>query len=214
MKAFDIMEALTDVDDAALLRAEQDPPRHRAAFSGFLRYAAAACLGLVLVIMIIVPIHTDARDNKLSWTLEVDEDGFGYEFWDKSQPEQSPPNYAPTWVPEGFQLIETMTFDGRDRTLLYWLPEQEHLSFSCDYVGKGSSYTYSVGKSYGDLTLEQVMVGPFEADHYRYEHGNGYLIWVDPDQQLFFVLAYGKICGAENALRIARSIEIIQEDKK
>lgn len=218
MNPMELMQALTDMDDDVLLRAELDPPRKRTVVPRFLRYASAACLMLLLVLWVVVPIHTDAGDNALKWTLSLESDGFAYEFWNSPQPEQSPPYYAPTWVPEGFELSEVRTFDDRDRTLHYKMllvaSEQiwEHLSFSYFYVGKGSSFSYSSDGSFGSFALEQVMIGTHKANHYRYEHGNGYLIWIDPDQQLYFELEYGNICGAENALRIAQSIQIIEEE--
>lgn len=218
MNPMELMQALTDMDDDVLLRAELDPPRKRTVVPRFLRYASAACLMLLLVLWVVVPIHTDAGDNALKWTLSLESDGFAYEFWNSPQPEQSPPYYAPTWVPEGFELSEVRTFDGRDRTLHYRMPldaaEQtwEHLSLSYYYVGKGSTFRYSTVGEYSSYVLEQVTIDSYEADHYRYEDGSGYLIWVDHEQQIYFALHYGRICGAENALDIARSIQIIEEE--
>lgn len=218
MNPMELMQALTDMDDDVLLRAELDPPRKRTVVPRFLRYASAACLMLLLVLWVVVPIHTDAGDNALKWTLSLESDGFAYEFWNSPQPEQSPPYYAPTWVPEGFELSEVRTFDGRDRTLHYRMPldaaEQtwEHLSLSYYYVGKGSSFSYSVGESFGRYTLEKVTIGTLEADHYHYEAGIGYLIWIDPEEQIYFALQYDKVCGANNALRLARSIQILEEE--
>ena len=55
-------------------------------------------------------------------------------------------------------------------------------------------------------------IGTLEADHYHYEAGIGYLIWIDPEEQIYFALQYDKVCGAENALRLARSIQILEEE--
>lgn len=218
MNSWELFEAMTDLEDDTILSAAQTPRRRRMRVRPLLRHLCAACTILALVLWVVVPMHTDAGDNALDWTLTLEDDGFAYEFWNSPQPEQSPPNYAPTWVPEGFELSEVHTFDGRDRTLHYRMlldaSEQiwEHLSLSYFYVGKGSSFSYGSDGSFGSFTLEQVMIGTHKADHYRYEHGNGYLIWVAPDQQLYFELEYGNICGAENALRIAQSIQILEEE--
>ena len=49
MKATDILEALTDMDDDVLMRAEIDPPRRHIILLRSIRSAAAACLVFVLV---------------------------------------------------------------------------------------------------------------------------------------------------------------------
>lgn len=69
MKAFDIMEALTDMDEDVLLRAEQDPPK-RLLFPGMrgrsiLAYAAVLAL-VVAVTVCTLPFVTEALQMRLA----------------------------------------------------------------------------------------------------------------------------------------------------
>lgn len=69
MKAFDIMEALTDMDEDVLLRAEQDPPK-RLLFPGIrgrsiLTYAAVLAL-VVAVTVCTLPFVTEALQMRLA----------------------------------------------------------------------------------------------------------------------------------------------------
>ena len=69
MKAFDIMEALTDMDEDVLLRAEQDPPK-RLLFPGIrgrsiLAYAAVLAL-VVAVTVCTLPFVTEALQMRLT----------------------------------------------------------------------------------------------------------------------------------------------------
>ena len=60
MKATDIMEALTDMDDDVLMRAEMDPPKRHILLLRSLRSAAAACLVLALILTTLIVRNTFA----------------------------------------------------------------------------------------------------------------------------------------------------------
>ena len=54
MNGQELFQTLTDIDDGLILEAEEAPPRQKP-FRGLLRYAAAACLALVVVFTAISP---------------------------------------------------------------------------------------------------------------------------------------------------------------
>ena len=65
MKATDIMEALTDMDDDVLMRAEIDPPRRHILLLSSLRSAAAAGVVLALMLTTLIGRNTFADEMGL-----------------------------------------------------------------------------------------------------------------------------------------------------
>ena len=65
MKATDILEALTDMDDDVLMRAEMDPPRRHILLLRSLRSAAAACLVLAVIFTTLIVRNTFADEMGL-----------------------------------------------------------------------------------------------------------------------------------------------------
>ena len=73
MKATDIMEALTDMDDDVLMRAEMDPPRRHILLLRSFRSAVAACLILALCITTVIVTDTCAMETGLRWRVRRSE---------------------------------------------------------------------------------------------------------------------------------------------
>lgn len=210
MKAFDIMEALTDVDDTALLRAEQDPPRHRAAFSGILRYATAACLVIVMIFSVMIVNKANAGTNQICWTRHVREGEFYYTFWNAERPDTPMPTYRTTWFPEGYVTwVEEESELGYNKGLHLSEDDSIGIWFRYSYVGNGDSHYYNYDQ--GSYTYTATTVNGLPADLYRLENSNsGILIWFDREESLVFTLRYD--CDDDTAMRIAEGV-ILMEGK-
>ena len=130
MKATDIMEALTDMDDDVLMRAEMDPPRRHILLLRSLRSAAAACLVLALFLTTLIVRNTFADEMGLRWRVRYREDEVTWLFKDGMEQEGELPNYEPTWLPEGYVLDRS--YDGivRDRMIDYKNPIMSRAGFS------------------------------------------------------------------------------------
>lgn len=208
MKAFDIMEALTEVDDAALLRAEQDPPRHRSAFSGFLRYATAACLTVALILLAVVPARTEAGDTSLKWRIVIDEEGIRYIFENRPYPTDPVPHYDITWLPEDYVLFRDFSKED-ERSICYHSIHDDSMSYwlQCSYVGLLTEHHYSFTPE--EYTMETVTIQGISGHHYRLtQYDMGYLVWIDREKQLLFSLSYGG--DLSTALKVAESITITE----
>lgn len=208
MKAFDIMEALTDMDEDVLLRAEQDPPRHRVVFSGFRRYAAAACLAIVMIFSVMIVNKANAGTNQICWTRHVREGEFYYTFWNAERPETPMPTYRMTWIPDGY-----VTWLEKENELDYSMvchrteDDPDCIWFSYNYVGAGDRQYYSYPQN--SYTYTTTTVNNLPADHYHLtEHNDGILIWFNQDKSLVFSLRYD--CDDDTAMRIAESVKLMK----
>lgn len=204
MKAFDIMEALTDMDEDVLLRAEQDPPRHRVVFSGFRRYAAAACLVIVMIFSVMIVNKANAGTNQICWTRHVREGEFYYTFWNAERPEMSMPTYRMTWVQEEYEVWSEQTSEDHYNVIYHHVSDSPNcIWFSYRYVGNGDENYYSYDE--GSYIYTETTVNGLPADHYYLvEYDSGILIWFNQDESLVLSLRYD--CDDMTAMRIAESV--------
>lgn len=117
MKATDIMEALTEMDDEVLMRAEIDPPKRHMILLRSFRNAASAYLIFVLVITTLIATDAIASETGLRWRVRYRENEVTYLFKDGIDRDGDLPNYEPTWLPEGYELNRDYWGPTRQRTL-------------------------------------------------------------------------------------------------
>ena len=213
MKATDIMEALTDMDDDVLMRTEIDPPRRHIILLRSIRSAAAACLVFALVITALIATDAFASETGLRWRVRYREDEVTWLFKDGMEQEGELPNYEPTWLPEGY--VWDRTHDGivRDRMIDYKNPDNEQSWILFNYMqitDKEIYYLSSLDK--GTYEVESIEINGMPGELYTFmdKPDKGYLLWIDKRNCIVFLLNFD--IGAEDAVKIAESVTLIEEE--
>lgn len=83
--------------------------QHRSIWSRIARTAAVILLVLSLSLSALMAVSPTVRAAVINWVRETYEHSVIYRFFDKSDDQL--PNYAPTWLPEGFVLDERVALD-------------------------------------------------------------------------------------------------------
>ena len=213
MRSLDILEELGNLDDELLLRAETDPPRRHMILFRSLRSAAAACLVFALILTTLIVTNTFADEMGLRWRVRYRENEVTWLFKDGMEQEGDIPNYEPTWLPEGYVLERT--YDGivRDRMMDYKNldKDQSWILFSYMHIpDKEIYYLSSLDK--GTYEVENVEINGMPGELYTFvdEPDSGYLLWVDKQGCIVFLLDFNS--GAEDAVKIAESVALIEEE--
>ena len=213
MKATDIMEALTDMDDDVLMRAEMDPPRRHILLLRSLRSAAAACLVFALAITTLIVTNTFADEMGLRWRVRYREDEVTWLFKDGMEQEGEPPNYEPTWLPEGCEVRSDYWGPARDRSIGYNNPNATHGLLWFDYMqitDKEIYYLTSLDK--GTYEKEAVEINGLPGELYTFldEPDSGKIIWIDKRNCIVFLLNFKS--GVEDGLKVAKSVTLIEKE--
>lgn len=213
MKATDIMEALTDMDDDVLMRAEIDPPRRNFVLLRSFRSAIAACLILALCITTAIVTDTFASETGLRWRVRYREDEVTWLFKDGMEQEGDLPNYEPTWLPEGCEVRSDYRGPARDRSIGYNNPNATHGLMWFDYMqitDKEIYYLTSLDK--GTYEKEAVEINGLPGELYTFldDPDSGKIIWIDKHNCIVFLLSFNS--GAEDGLKIAKSVTLIEEE--
>lgn len=213
MKATDIMEALTDMDDDVLMRAEIDPPRRYFILLRSFRSAVAACLILALCITTVIVTDTFASETGLRWRVRYRENEVTWLFKDGMKQEGDIPNYEPTWLPEGY--VWDRSHDGilRDRMTSYKNLDEDQSWIHFSYMHISDKETYHLGSlDKGTYEAESIEIKGQPGELYTFvnEQDRGYLLWIDKRGCIVFLLDFDS--GVEDAIKIAESVTQIEEE--
>ena len=213
MKATDIMEALTDMDDDILMRAEMDPPRRHILLLRSLRSAVAACLFLAVIFTTLIVTNTFADEMGLRWRVRYREDEVTWLFKDGMEQEGDLPNYEPTWLPEGCEVRSDYWGPARDRSIGYKNPNDPEEWLWFDYMqitDKEIYYLSSLDK--GTYEKEAVEINGLPGELYTFldDPDKGKIIWIDKRNCIVFLLNFNS--GVEDGLKIAKSVTLIEEE--
>ena len=213
MKSTDILEALTDMDDDVLMRAEMDPPRRHILLLRSLRSAAAACLVLALFLTTLIVRNTFADEMGLRWRVRYREDEVTWLFKDGMEQEGELPNYEPTWLPEGCEVRSDYWGPARDRSIGYKNPNDPEEWLWFDYMqitDKEIYYLTSLDK--GTYEKEAVEINGLPGELYTFldDPDKGKIIWIDKRNCIVFLLSFNS--GVEDGLKIAKSVTLIEEE--
>lgn len=218
MNSFELFEALTDMDDEMLLRAEADPPRRSRIPLGNFRRIAAACLAIALLLTTWVATGALAGENRVEWTRRVKPEYVVYRFRGALAPQTSIPAYEPAWIPEEYvpdrdywtEFLEMPGYSGRDMT--YGNPEnrQDSIWFSYHYVGRGFQQTYG-NLAEGTYEYQTVDINGIPGDLYLYltEPKGGVLIWIDQRTSILYQISFYDD-DPTIALRVAQSVTLVE----
>lgn len=213
MKTTDILEALTDMDDDVLMRAEIDPPRRHILLLRSIRSAAAACLVFALVITALIATDAFASETGLRWRVRYREDEVTWLFKDGMEQEGELPNYEPTWLPENCEVRSDYWGPARDRSIGYNNPNATHGLLWFDYMqitDKEIYYLTSLDK--GTYEKEAVEINGLPGELYTFldDPDKGKIIWIDKRNCIVFLLNFNS--GVEDGLKIAKSVTLIEEE--
>ena len=213
MKSFDILEALTDMDDDILLRAAEDPPKRYYVWLRTFRSAAAACLICALVFTMLIATDAIAFETGLRWTVRYREDKVTWLFKGGIEQDVDLPNYEPTWLPDGYVWDREYCGPTRDKSISYRNLNDEQSWIWFDYLqitDKETYYLSSLDK--GTYEKETVEINGLPGELYTYVDNpdSGYLIWIDKHNCIVFLLGFDS--GTEDAIRIAESVKLIEEE--
>ena len=214
MKSFDILEALTDMDDDILLRAAEDPPKRYYVWLRGFQKAAAACLICVLVFTALIATDAIAMETGLRWRVRYRDDEVTWLFKDGIEQDGDLPNYEPTWLPEGYAWDREYWGPTRDRTISYKNPYDDESWIWLDYMqitDKEIFYLGSLDKGTYDKETVEINGLPGELYTYVDDPDSGTLIWIDKHNCIVFLLGFDS--GTEDAIRIAESVTLMEEEK-
>ena len=213
MKATDILEALTDMDDDILMRAEIDPPRRHIILLRSIRSAAAACLVFVLVITALIATDAIAFETGLRWTVRYRQDKVTWLFKDGAEQEGDLTNYEPTWLPENYVWDREYCGPTRDKSISYRNLYDDQSWIWLDYMQITDKETYYLSNlDKGTYEKETVEINGLPGELYTYvdDPDSGYLIWIDKHNCIVFLLGFDS--GADDAIKIAESVTLIEEE--
>lgn len=213
MKSFDILEALTDMDDDILLCAAEDPPKRHCVWLHAFRRVAAACLICALVFTALIATDAVAFETGLRWTVRYREDKVTWLFKNGIEQDGDLPSYEPAWLPDGYVWDREYSGPTREKNISYRNLYDEQSWIWLDYTqitDKETHYLSSLDK--GTYEKETVEINGLPGELYTYvdDPDSGYLIWIDKDNYMVFLLGFDS--GAEDAIRIAESVKLIEEE--
>lgn len=213
MNSFDILEELGNLDDDLLLRAQEDPPKKRIVWLHTFRNLAAACLMAALVFTALIATDVIAMETGLRWRVRYREDEVTWLFKDGMEQEGDLPNYEPTWLPEGYELDREYWWPTRERTMHFKNDHDAQSRVWFEYMQITDKQTYSFGNlDQGTYKKETVEINDLPGELYTFvdDPESGQLIWIDKRSCIVFRLYFH--CEVEDALRIAKSVILIEEE--
>ena len=181
-----------------LCRRERHPVFYRT-----LQRVAAVFLALLLTGIGWLTIDAEARAATIAWFRSISQDSIVYRFLNP-MPQQTLPDYTPTWLPEGFEEQEHHKDDLRSSW--YYVSGSDFIVIEVDAYHSGTVLSL-IGDHSG---YEEVHVNQFTA---LFVPANGAssisnLVWIDEQNGLIF--SVGSTLEKSVMLHIAESIELLQ----
>ena len=212
MNAFTLWEALTDVDDAQLLEADEKGPVKKP-HQQFRHGLIAACLALVLTMTLCAGAMAFHQDTTMRYTVRYRENRVTYLCKARAYLVGRMPQYEPLWVPEGYVLNGTFSDEEREKHMSY-----VNTHGTTDYIS--ITYTRIVGEYKLDLyTLPQgsyerheITVNTLPGQLYLYTdmRSGGVLIWLDEENRILFQMNFPDK-DPSDAIKMANSIQPKEE---
>ena len=181
-----------------LCRRERHPVFYRT-----LQRVAAVFLALLLTGIGWLTIDAEARAATIAWFRSISQDSIVYRFLNP-MPQQTLPDYTPTWLPEGFEEQEHHKDDLRSSW--YYVSGSDFIVIEVDAYHSGTVLSL-IGDHSG---YEEVHVNQFTALFVPTDGNSGIsnLVWIDEQNWLMF--SVGSTLEKSVMLHIAESIELLQ----
>lgn len=191
MNAFEIFEALTDVDDAQLLDADEKGPvkKPRRGWHGLV----AACLVLALLTTVFLGTTAFNQDTTMRYTIRYRENRVTYLCKVSAHRVEKLPQYRPDWLPEGYVYAQESAF-GENEWIVTYRNTEAHMEYTAfSYVRitdtyKSDLYTLPMGS----YERTEVTVNGFPGQLYQYTdlRTGGELIWLDEENCLLLRITF------------------------
>lgn len=211
MKAFDLLEALTDIQDEDLTDAGQSPkPRHHSRQRRF-RYLTAACLTVILVMSVWMVTVANDQDTTMRWTVRYRQQYVTYLCKTQAEWGNALPLYQPMSIPDGYKLERVIEItENRARTFTYRSTEdpRNYISLSYDQVTdqyRQRLYTLPMGS----YERHDVTIGTLPGQLYLYtdKRTGGELVWLDVENCMIFHLRFDEE-DTTPPLEMAKSVTV------
>lgn len=161
--------------------------QHRPVWKRIAHAAAVILLTFTLSLGALMAVSPTVRAAVITWVCEVYEHSVVYRFFTRS--EDSLPEYAPAWIPEGFVLEERQEFDGWILRTYYDAVYDKWFSF--DYCYATENMQMQIG-GYDDEAApvsESCTVNGIVADFYPAgDSGTNNLVWIDETRGIVFTI--------------------------
>lgn len=181
-----------------LCRRERHPVFHRT-----MQRVAAVFLALLLTGIGWLTVDAEARAATIAWFRSISQNSIVYRFLNPT-PQQTLPDYTPTWLPDGFE--EQEHYKDAQRSSWYYVSGSDFIVIEVDVYHSGTVLSL-IGDRSG---YEEVNVNQFTA---LFVPANGdssvsNLVWIDEQNGLIF--SVGSTLEKSVMLHIAGSIELSQ----
>ena len=194
MKAFDLLEALTDIQDEDLTDAGQSSkPRHHSRQRTF-RYLAAACLTVILVMSVWMVTVANDQDTTMRWTVRYRQQYVTYLCKAQAEWGNALPLYQPMSIPDGYKLERVIEItENRARTFTYRSTEDPRNYISLSYGQVTDRYRQCLYTlPMGSYERHDVTIGTLPGQLYLYtdKRTGGELVWLDVENCMIFHLRF------------------------
>ncbi len=174
--------------------------------------SVACALGIIILCgVLLISVSEEARASVFGWFKQLKGETYYRYHFEGEKPEEVPDvQYEPSWVPEGYTLLNKDVISG-DGILIY-----------IDQQGYIAQLAYIKTPTEGDVSLlvdgqdtiyvqSEVMVGDYRADMYvTTESGcTSSLIWYDKYNTLFYISA---MLDEEELIKWAESIVEVEKE--
>lgn len=184
--------------------------RRRPAWKRIARAAAVILLTLALSLGALMAVSPSIRAAVIAWAREAYEHSVVYRFF--AQPEAELPEYAPTWIPEGFALDERVELDGWVLCMYLNFDTGEMLSFSYEQASADTQVQIGGYDDEPAPVSEPCTVNGMTADYYPIsESGTSNLIWIDESQGVVFTI--NSTLEKDVMLHMAESVSLLDVTK-
>ncbi|MFQ8837839.1 MAG: DUF4367 domain-containing protein [Oscillospiraceae bacterium] len=148
-------------------------------------------------------IDAEARAATIAWFRSISQNSIVYRFLNPT-PQQTLPDYTPTWLPDGFEEQEHHKDDLRSSW--YYVSGSDFIVIEVDVYHSGTVLSL-IGDHSG---YEEVHVNQFTALFVPVDGNSGIsnLVWMDEQNGLMF--SVGSTLEKSVMLHIAESIELLQ----
>ena len=181
-----------------LCRRERHPVFYRT-----LQRVAAVFLALLLTGIGWLTVDAEARAATIAWFRSISQNSIVYRFLNPT-PQQTLPDYTPTWLPDGFEEQEHHKDD--QHSSLYYVSDSDFIVIEVNIYHNGTLLSL-IGDHSG---YEEVKVGQFTA-LFVPASGNSSinnLVWIDDQSRLIF--SVDSTLEKSVILHIADSLELLQ----
>ncbi len=181
-----------------LCRRERHPVFYRT-----MQRAAAVFLVLLLTGIGWLTVDAEARAATREWFRSISQNSIIYRFLNPA-PQQTLPDYTPTWLPEGFEEQEHHKDD--QHSSFYYISDSDFIVIEVNIYHHGTLLSL-IGDHSG---YEEVKVGSFTALFVPAsgESSINNLVWIDDQNELIF--SVDSTLEKSVMLHIADSLELLQ----